>query len=165
VDISKIQGPIKTVTFGYRFVGRGSSEAEIRDGVDAAALTAQFLSDALGDLSRAVLTLLQGLLQSKCSWQEEPGEYRWLFEQRSEHLHIRIIWFDDTFSRQLDQRGKLIFESECQLRQFAVQMRDELERLLAQHGEAGYKSSWVNHDFPLPELEKLNQLLAEAERG
>jgi hypothetical protein len=160
VDVSKIQGPIRAVSFWYRLVGRGSSEASLYDGVNRAFLSATYLSDALRDLANAVIALFGGAQRSNCSWQEEPGEYRWVFNREGEHLRINILWFEDTFSRELDGRGKLVYSTECELRRFACQLRDQLCRLLEEHGLEGYRQNWVNYDFPISEYRKLEEILA-----
>jgi hypothetical protein len=160
VDVSKIQGPIKVVRFWYRLVGHGWSEAGIFDGVNRAFLSASYLSDALGDLTNAVIALLRGAQRSTCSWQEEPGEYRWVFDREDERLRIDILWFEDTFSHELEGKGKLFYSTECELRRFACQLRDQLSRLLEEHGLEGYMQIWANHDFPMTEYRKLEDLLA-----
>jgi hypothetical protein len=159
VDISKIQGPIKTVMLWYRLTGSGWSEAGIRDGVNHAFLTASYLSDALQDLTNAVIALLQGAEKSTCSWGEEPGEYRWVFERQDDRLQIKVLWFEDTFDDEPDERGKLTFSTVCDLRQFAGQLRGELQRLLDEHGVEEYRRSW-GHDFPMTDFRELEALLA-----
>lgn len=160
VDIRRIQGTIRAVTFWYRLTGSGSSEAGIYDGVERAFPTASYISDALGDLARAVIALLQGAPGSTCSWEEEPGAYRWIFNRQGEDLQIEILWFEDPLSFEPQEPGKRIFLSQCRLRRFAAQLRDQLQGLLAEHGEEGYRRNWGLHDFPTYELNNLDELLA-----
>jgi hypothetical protein len=159
VDVRKIQGQIKAVTFWYRLVGSGWSEAGIFDGVDKAFLTASYLSDALRDLTGAVIALLQGAEEARCAWQEEPGEYRWALRRRGDHLKIDNLWFGDTFSGEADERGKPVFSSECSLLRFVGQLRDQLAKLLDEHGAEGYQRTW-GISFPQDEYLRLGELIA-----
>jgi hypothetical protein len=160
VDVRKIQGQIKTVSFWYRLAGSGWSEAGILDGVDKAILTASHLSDALRELTEAVIALLRGGEEGRCAWQEEPGEHRWIFRRRGDHLTIDILCFDDTFSTEADERGKPVFSSECSLLRFAGQLRDQLAKLLDEHGAKGYQRNWGT-PFPHDEYRRLEELIAK----
>jgi hypothetical protein len=160
VDTRRIQGQIKAVTFWYRLAGKGWSEAGIFDGVEQALLTASYLSDGLTELVDAVNALLQGREESRCAWQEEPGEYRWIFARRGDHLKIDIRWFGDTFSTESDERGQPVFSSECSLLRFAMQLRDQLATLIEEHGADGYQRQW-GMPFPREEYRRLQELLAE----
>src|SRR5438067_831851 len=40
--------------------------------------------------------------QDRCSWQTEPGEYRWLLTRAADRLEVTILRFGETFSRQRD---------------------------------------------------------------
>ena len=147
------------VRFEYRLTGRGWSAATISARGQTAHLSASFLSDALGDLARAVIALLRGAERASLDWQEEPGDYRWLLTREAERLVIRVLWFDDTFSRASDDRGRLVFETECRLMDFAGQLKSQLQYLLEHVGSTGYKQQWVQQEFPLAEYETLRQLL------
>jgi hypothetical protein len=160
VDTRKIQGQIKAVTFWYRLSGAGWSEAGIFDGVNRAFLTASYLSDALTALVDAVNALLQGRAESRCAWQEEPGEYRWIFARRGDHLMIDIRWFGDTFSTESDERGQPVFSSDYSLVRFAIQLRDQLAKLMGEHGADGYQRSW-GAPFPWEAYRRLEELIAE----
>jgi hypothetical protein len=50
------------------------------DGASSATITASYLMDALGLLLEDVGSMLEGVDEARCSWEEEPGEYRWIFE-------------------------------------------------------------------------------------
>ena len=160
VDISGIQGPVKAVTFSYRLIWSGWSDTGIYDGVNRAFLCASYLSDALRDLTNAVVTLVEGAQGSTCRFAGEPSEHRWVFARQGDCLRIEVLWFDGTFPPAPDEKGKLTFSTACNLRQFAGQLRDELRRLLAEHGVEGYRRKWVRHEFPMAEYQKLEELLA-----
>jgi hypothetical protein len=143
----------------YHLDGTGWSRATVADQDQTAHLTASYLSDALGDLTRATLALVRGARQATISWEEEPGEYRWLLTRTGGDLAIRILWFDDADTQQPDEAGRVVFATTCILTTFATALARQLQQLLDDLGVDGYKRQWVRHDFPLSELEALNHLL------
>lgn len=146
------------LTFTYRLVGRGWSEAILSDGVRHVTITASYLDDAITLLAEAVIALLQTANRASCNWADEPGEYRWLLDRRGDDLSITILWFDQTFSRKPDEAGRVVFSVEGTLRRFAVQLRNQLQELLERHGAEGYKQLW-GYDFPFSDYEKLTSLI------
>jgi hypothetical protein len=147
------------ITFVYHLTGTGWSEANISDGVTHAMLSASYLSDALGDLTRAVLSLLHGAEEDACSWLEEPGEYQWRFRRVGDELAIQILWFDDWYELVLDKTGRLHFTTRCSLFRFASQLEAALKQLLEEHGLEGYRQKWYEHEFPAAEHQKLTEWL------
>lgn len=87
-----------SLRFTYRLTGVGWAEADVACGEVSARLTASYLRDALGDLLRAVRDIVHGAESATCSWEEEPGEYRWLFSVVSGQVRLRILWFDDIYT-------------------------------------------------------------------
>jgi hypothetical protein len=86
------------VEFSYRLTGVGWAEATITCGDRSATLTASYMSDALAELLLAVGELADGADAARCSWEEEPGEFRWLFARAGEDVDLRILWFDDIYA-------------------------------------------------------------------
>lgn len=129
-------------TFSVTSRGPGTITAELADDVACGQITASFLSDALGDLARVVIGMLRGAPHARCAWQEEPGEYRWVLERAGEHIRLRILWFPQTFSKQLDEAGRLVFATTCTLAGFAGQLKSQLERPLDEHGIEGYQEPY-----------------------
>ena len=68
------------IEFDYRLVGTGWSEARVADAHRHAVSTASYLSDALGNTIEAVAPVVEGAGEPRCSWDEEPGEYRWILK-------------------------------------------------------------------------------------
>jgi hypothetical protein len=65
--------------------------AVFSDGVQETIITASDIpAEPLLPLLWAVRLLLLGASDSRCSWWEEPGEYRWLFSRQGEKLFIHI---------------------------------------------------------------------------
>jgi hypothetical protein len=44
----------------------------------------------------------------------------------------------------------------------AVQLKNQLQQLMDEHGVDGYTEKWVNHEFPLSEYQTLNRLIKKA---
>ena len=78
--------------------------------------TASYLSDALGDLIRAVRALLEGAEDARASWEEEPGEYRWVFHRNGSEVRMRLLAFPDVYDDAPDEDGQALLDATCSLR-------------------------------------------------
>ena len=154
------------LTFSYHLDTAGWADATITDGARRVDLTASFLSDALGDLARAVVALLRGANHVEVTWLSEPGVAEWRVDRDGENVDITIILFDDWVAyragraRRVDQP----FVAQCPLVRLAKEVLDELWQLLQSVGIDGYKQRWKKHDFPITEYEQLKGLLREWKR-
>ena len=72
------------VDFTYRLTGTGWSEASLRVGEQVVHLTASYLGDALGDFLTAIVLLTEGAGDVRASWQEEPGECRFVLTREGD---------------------------------------------------------------------------------
>jgi hypothetical protein len=147
------------VEFSYRLTGTGWAEALVSDGCASAAITASYLTDALGVLLEAVGSMLDGAGEARCSWEEEPGEYRWLFERTGEGVRLRILTFSDMYPPQPDDQGTLVFESRRSMREIAYAVADAAQALLDELGEDEYLRLWVEHPFPTGHLTRVREQL------
>jgi hypothetical protein len=157
------------VEFTYRLVGLGWAEARLVDGAASATITASYLSDALADLLEAVAGLLAGAEETRCCWEEEPGEYRWIFRQDGRRVDLDVLWFDDDYDpetdfRGVDEQGKLVFTTQQSLRVLAAAIADGAGLVLAEHGEEGYLAQWHLYPFPTETLARVQKLLSDADR-
>jgi hypothetical protein len=118
-----------------------------------------YLSDALGDLARAARGILRGLSEATVRLQQEPGEHRVLLTHDGNRVRAEVYRFDDTFSR--STRGKPLLTAECTLRELATACINCLRHVLDEHGEAGYRLRWKNHEFPMREYRALLDLRRE----
>ena len=64
-----------------------------------ARLTASYLSDALGDLVAGLVLLAEGESPVTGSWEEEPGEYRFVFTRTDEDVRVEVFAFNDIYPR------------------------------------------------------------------
>jgi hypothetical protein len=126
-------------------------------------VSASYLSNALDDLSAAVMALLRGASSATAAFAEEPGESRWQFDRESQdQVRLRIFWSLHRWEDRPHDPSVPIFEATCRLRTFAGQLLAELQRLLREFGEDGYKARWIKHEFPKNRLTELQELLANA---
>jgi hypothetical protein len=142
----------------------GSGWAECVLNIDGQLITttASYLSHALESLLQATIEIVKGNPEAKASFDEEPGEYRWLFRRLNEQqINVKIFWFDELWNNEPDKNGQLIFEANCRLRTFAGAILSASQKVLSDNGIAGYKNKWHEHDFPLNTQNDLKRLLDE----
>jgi hypothetical protein len=154
------------VEIRYELTGSGWAECTVR--VDSAwvTVTASYLSDALDNLACAIAAALRGHPRPTASFDEEPGEYRWIFEPLPEgQVRVRILQFEELWGDRPDEEGNQIFAAECRLRTLAGAMVSALQTLEQQYGIRGYREKWVNYDFPLSRLTELQELLKSEKLG
>lgn len=147
--------------FAYRLVGVGWGEATVSQGEREATIAVSYLSDALGDLTTAVVALLGGAEEQTVRWLAEPGEYRWHFAREGARVRVRLMWVPEHEVRRTAPREEEIFVASCALARLAAQVRGALRQLLAEHGTDGYLARWRNHPFPMEDFQRL----VEATRG
>ena len=150
-------------SFSYQRGTAGWSTATVSDGERTVALTASYLSDALGDLTRAVIALLRGAEQATLTWHAEPGVTAWRFERQDDDVDVRITQFDNwSGSRVVRARPvESAFQMRCSLGRLAGEILDELWQVQETVGIDGYKERWKMHAFPLQEYRQLRKLLRE----
>ena len=136
------------------------AETELRNDKDAILLEASYLSDVIKNLVIAVTSSLNGQMESVCKWQDEPGESRWIFITKENAVSLKIVVFDNEFSRLNDNQGKIIFSASTDLLKLARMMSREMEKLLNLHEEKGYLEIW-NYQYPTQEVESLRKAIKE----
>jgi hypothetical protein len=141
----------------YRLTGTGWSEAVLEDDDRAVTVSASYLSDALGALARGALAVLRGSGEVRFSFDEEPGEYRWVIRKKdSETYNLTLLEFTDLWANKPDEAGKVIFDRTFSRLEFGRMVLKALEDVRHEHGEEGYKAKWCEHDFPARELAELH---------
>jgi hypothetical protein len=146
------------VTLCFRSLDCGSLVAAIAANERKVELIASYLSDALGDLVDAVIGLLCGADRARFEWTDEPGTYRWVIGRDDGRLDLRILRFDESFSRKLDDAGQVLFHAKCDVLRLATQVKGQMQQLLNQFGTAGYQQRW-RHEFPMAEFMRLKELV------
>jgi hypothetical protein len=144
----------------YNLTGTGWAECRISLGTKSTSISASYLSDALGALANHTCQMLQGTTECSFSFDEEPGEYRWILHRIDpDRLEVRILEFPELWSNAPNSEGKLIFEATCRLKDFGQAVATALNKLIEQHGEEGYHEKWGEHPFPLESHKNLKLLL------
>jgi hypothetical protein len=145
--------------FSYTLTGRGWGKAFISDSEDSVEIGASYLTDVLAVLLDAVLSLLDGSPTARCSWETEPGEWRWLFTRQNGDVYVRILGFDDFYKHRPDSEGQLKFETHDSLDGLANAIASGCAAVLKEYGESGFKELWIEHDFPKEKLRHIQSLL------
>lgn len=145
-----------TVRLRYDLTGAGWAECSLEIGGQSASISASYLSDALDDLARATVAVLSGQPRSEAVFEEEPGEYRWVFDRVGERrLRVRLL---DRVTTPNNPTETVLVDSECQAKEFGLALLAELRRLLELHGEDGYLEKWVRFPFPHNRVAQLSAL-------
>jgi hypothetical protein len=147
------------VTFCLK--GVGWADCHISDEISSCTLTASYLSDALRHLVLAATSVLSGFRSIRFSFEEEPGEFRWVISSpRFNEVEIAILEFPSLWADQPDSEGAPRFRTTCRPRVFAHAVSRAATDLLAEVGEFGYAEQWPSHPFPTVQLQELKRLLA-----
>lgn len=149
------------LVFRYKLTSPSMAEAYFADSQGDVRLEIWNITpDPLGDLLRALLTVLRGTGEGRCNWETDPGQSRLLFHRREDMVSITILGFEVTFSTAADQAGAILFRTEYPLIRFANKVRNELRRLLGEWGSAGYERYW-GQSFPYAQFDQLDHFLRE----
>jgi len=90
----------------YQLAGAGWADARISHNSKYRDMALSYLSDGLGDMAQAALGLVRGAREVSFSFQDEPGQHKWLLSRgEADSLRIRILWFDDTLSQRPQECG------------------------------------------------------------
>jgi hypothetical protein len=145
----------------FRLRDLGWADCILTDGVSSYTVSASYTSDALRHLVLAATAVLSGFRSLRFSFEEEPGEYRWVVSSsRFNEIEIAILTFPNQWADLPDGAGKLCFRTTCRPRLFAEAVHRAATRLLAEVGEHGYAEQWPGYPFPSCQLGELQRLLA-----
>lgn len=150
-----------SLSISYKVTGAGWAECVIVADKKSIVLTASYLDDALGNLAEATLSIAEGEKLAYAVFAEEPGEFRWKISKTNDkEVLVEILEFDDWEDfRQTDEKGKVIFEFECELLQFVRKIITCLSEVLNENGLEGYIKKWLMHEFPLKTYNELRNSL------
>jgi hypothetical protein len=136
------------VEFTFELTGLGWGEGTLSSDERQVIIPASYLTDVLSELLSAVRSLLEGAPDARCSWDLEPGEYRWLFTRNNEEALLTVLSFPDTWQDPPDEDGTVVFDFHRTLSELASAFADGIEAVLLEYGEDGYKEMWHMHPFP-----------------
>ena len=145
----------------YKLTGHGWASAVIVDNDRSFEMERiSYLSDALKDLMKATIGLVEGGEREWFLWHDEPGEHRWIINRADDELLIRILWFDDAFKALPDEGGTEVFQCRCRLANFTTEVLACGRKLLTEHTAEGYCDEWGS-EFPEEEFGRLEWLTDE----
>lgn len=145
----------------YQITNLGWAKCVIIDGNASCTISASYLGDALGDLVLAACAALRYFGRISFSFEEEPGEYRWVIESpRLNEIEVRIYEFSESRGSKPDSDGTLLLSTTCLPLSFAQAVHTAASRLLNEIGELGYLEKWSEHPFPMLPFRELERLLA-----
>jgi hypothetical protein len=136
------------VEFSFRLTGSGWARARLAHGSQEVELPASYLSDALGEVPLAIAELQEGENAAVASWEQEPGEYRWLFRRTDDEISLQVLAFSDSYPRLPDSEGSPVFTATRPVDEMARAFAEGARSVLNLEGEDGYKQKWVEHPFP-----------------
>ncbi len=155
LDITQMQFHV-----AYRITGLGWSECVVSDREDSCTVTASYLSDALCHLLLAATAVASLFGRITFSFEEEPGEYRWVITSpRMNEIELEIIDFDESWGGKPDSAGRSLFKTKCQPDMFARAVFNAAQQVLREYGEAGYAEKWGEHAFPMLQFRQLERIL------
>ena len=147
----------------YTLNGTGWAECELSDGSTSCTITASYSTDALRNMVLAATAIISYFSKVSFSFDEEPGEYRWVISSvELNKIELSILSFEELWGNQPDSDGELIFQTQCLPLTFAQAVLDSANEVLNAHGIEGYKEKWSEHEFPFSQLQELKSLVTKA---
>ena len=152
--------------FTYKLLGSGWADARVFADGCGNQMIISYLTDAPGDMVRAVIALFKmpegGQVQF--SWEDEPGEYRWTIERHGDTVAVKIVESQQNYSKLADDPWPLFFQTECSLLRLATQVRGQMQQIVNEYGLDRYRGQWSTYPFPIDELEQLSKLIVDSKR-
>lgn len=148
--------------FDYKIWGHGWARA-VRHGDQEAAMVASYLTRALDDLLRALITLANGYPQGYVEWCAEPAEYRWRLRREPDldGLVFEIVLRFPRWEGLPDDEGECLFQTGVALANLVVAITTTARKVRDELGETDYLRRW-GEPFPRVELAALERWLAAA---
>ncbi len=130
------------------------------------AMQATDATDALGDLARAVVSLLEGAERASVVLEDSPGVHEWSFEVAAELVNLRIHSWADRQSGSADMMmsQERTVALGCPLAALARELVLVLDVLWVGHGPDGWARLSPRHPYPAAERRRLRQLFAVESR-
>ncbi len=127
----------------YELTGAGWAKCIVRNGEHNLEMHPGYVGDALGDLVRATLFIAGGGHDAEFSFDaESDGDYIWKISKYGQVLEVA----DYT---------KSLFKAQISRNDLVSAVCSAAQKVLDKHGVEGYKGQWIEHDFPVLELEAL----------
>ncbi|WP_461612803.1 hypothetical protein [Clostridium sp. Marseille-QA1073] len=148
------------VEFSYKLTGVGVCEGFININGNISEFTPYNITDAIGDLLQAIVNILEESIDGETEeyyfiWHDNPNQHKWeMYLEDKENIRIKITnetYDGETISVDIDT----IYE----FKDFIREILRECELLLKNHGIIGYRTKWVEYEFPLGLYMKLKKYI------
>jgi hypothetical protein len=155
-----------TLKIEYRLVGTGWAKCNISSSDSSCGITASYLGNALQDLVLAACAVSAGFKKVTFSFDEEPGEYRWVIHSpRMNEIEIEILSFDQLWGDASDAEGKRIFKTTVRPGVFAKAVHKAAKSIFDEFGEIAYLKKWSQHPFPTELFLELSRMVENYPHG
>jgi hypothetical protein len=146
------------IDFSCEIVGRGWIKAILNSEGKETVITGSYLSNAPADMIMAVALLFEGRRETECAWQEEPGQYKWLFKKEKRDISIQVLWINKAFRRKCNEDGEIVFSAIADLLHFSRMVLRVFNTISLKYTAEEYRKIW-GYDFPVQELSRLKDVL------
>jgi hypothetical protein len=149
------------LTYGLEGAGWATVRIEADSGfVD---VTVSYLHDSLRELAEAAKALSAGAESGRVVFMDEPGEVQLFLTRTGKEVCFEARWFDDwsSWGMHFSNEFKVILSGRTTVHRFVGEVSKELQKLLHEHGEDGYKAKWIEAEFPRQLHEELLKIRTE----
>ena len=142
----------------YELSGTGWATALIGEEGRLTNVTVSYLHDSLKELAEAAIKLKNGAPSATVIFMDEPGEHHLVIERvNDQDIVCELRWYDDWASWGMypNDQYRPIYKAGSELYDFVKRVKEILEGIYQTMGIDGYKKKWIEHEFPMKELEIL----------
>lgn len=115
-----------------------------------------YLSDAFTELSQAVFHLLNGVSESDCGFDHEPGRTKLRFVSTDGIVQIDVYEFENELRNEPWSNGKCVKSFKTSLMRLKSQYLEEADRILEKFGPEEYEKRW-GYPFPMDTYKRIKQ--------
>jgi hypothetical protein len=146
------------IDFACELVAQGWMRWTFKSDENEVTIHASYLSDAPLYFVNSLISICESLSKdSVCIWQDEPGEFRLVFERKEDTLSLRILRLEKNFSKSDNEQAEVLFTCSEKIRKFVRLVLREFEKLRLVHAGEKYKDLW-QHDFPTQAISRLRMV-------
>ncbi|MFD4907562.1 hypothetical protein [Kitasatospora purpeofusca] len=148
------------IEFDWQLSGSGWATCRIADAVAEAKYVVSYCTDALADLIYGLEGMYRPDPVERVSFDLEPVEIRWVLRGVGAGVDVSIHRFPDMSASfdAPDADGTVSWRSTQPRRRLVHAVVGAVQKVLQEHGEAGYEARWVRFPFPTGALQDLLRL-------
>lgn len=164
-DSSQQSSSMQSVTLVYKLDGTGWVSATIVTPQKGVTFSPSYLSDALGDLVRAVVAIEKArhsqppfVFEQRVEWFGEPVGLDLIFEtQQDGEVRLQLVEMPDESRRRTGRQ--VLFDDQIDFDLFARSVYGQAVQIFETLGAKGYKEKWTLHECPVDDMRMLGRLL------